>query len=117
MSATVRLFSYDGMSTAFIANYNQQQSMTGTPMFKQPYKARASLTVDENTAQATTTDLTPENTRLVYVQVDPGKRVHYEVNPPNFETRVADTESPILEGNDVIEAGRGWTFSFLEVAS
>lgn len=114
MSAVVRIFAHSGVSNAFVANYNAQQSFTGQPMLKQPYLARASVTATTSSAQATTAALTPAGTALLSIQVQPGKRVHYELQPRGQDARIADSSSPILDGNETLEAGPGWILSLIE---
>lgn len=116
MTATVRLFSHTGLSHAFVASYSDQQAFHAMTMLKQPYLARALITADTGAAQATTTDLSPDKCKLLHIQVQPGKRVHYEVTPKGQTARVADTSSPVMEGDDNIEWSSGWTISLLEAS-
>lgn len=118
MAAQARLFTYAGISQAFVANFSQQKSDNSIALLKQPYLARANITVDTGTPQASTADLSPEHTRILHVQVAPGQRVHIEINPPGRTNGpvTADTSSPIVEGDEQFEFGRGWLVSLLEAA-
>jgi hypothetical protein len=116
MSAIVTLYSWKGLSIAHVANYAEQQSFPSLTMLRQPYLARASITATTAFAQATTSALSPEHTRLLQVQVEPGKRVRYEVTPNGQTARVADDQSPAIEGSELIDFGSGWTISIIEAA-
>lgn len=116
MTATVRCFAHAGISHAFVANYSGQQSFHALTLYKEPYLARESLTVDTSTAVSSQPALGAANSRILRVQVQPGKRVHYEVTPAGHAARTADTSSPILEGNDQVEWGSGWSISVLEAS-
>jgi hypothetical protein len=120
MSATVRMFSHSGVSMAFVQNYNTQQSYNGLTQLKQPYLARQSLTVDTGTAQSSdASTLAPAHSKLLFVQVQPGKTVHYEINPDGRAggARTADTSSPTLTGDEQFDWGSGWTISLLEASA
>lgn len=116
MSAVVNLFAYVGVSHAFVANYAQQQAFHAMTLLKQPYLARQSMTADTGAAQTSGLALSPEHTKLLHVQVEPGKRIRYEVTPKGYDARIADTASPVLEGTEPIEFGPGWTISIIEAA-
>lgn len=116
MSAIVRLFSHAGLALAHVASYAEQKADQSISLLKQPYLARASVTVDTGTPQTTTADLAPQHTRLLRIQVEPGKRVHIELTPEGQTLRTADTSSPIYEGDDQVEFGRGWLVSVLEAS-
>jgi hypothetical protein len=116
MSATVRLFTHAGLALAHVANFAEQKADQSISLLKQPYLARANITVDTGTPQSSTADLSPQHTRLLHIQVEPGKRVHIELTPEGQTLRVADTSSPIYEGDDQVEFGRGWIVSLLEAA-
>ena len=110
MSATVRVFYHAGLTTAAVAA-GTRYATDSVSMLKQPYAARSSVTVDTGTPQSTSA--APNAAKIAYVQVQEGKAVHYEVNPPNRSTP-ADTGSPVLKGSTQIEIGPEWTISFLE---
>jgi hypothetical protein len=110
MSTTVRTFCHTGLTTAVVAA-GTRYTTDSVAMLKQPYVGRSSVTVDSGTAQSTTA--APASAKIVFIQVEAGKAVHYEVNPPNRAT-AADTSSPILTGATQIEFGPDWTLSFLE---
>ncbi len=116
MSATVRCFSHVGVSMAFVANYSQQQSFNGLTQLKQPYIGRETLTADVAAVFSTPATLAPSNSRVLFVQVQSGKRVHYEISPPGRPSGpvAATTDSPILQGDEQFDWGSGWVISFLE---
>lgn len=110
MTATVRVFFHAGVTTAAVAA-GTRYTTDSVAMLKQPYISRASATVDTGTAQSTSA--APDHTKIAFIQVQEGKAVHYEVNPPNRSTE-ADTGSPVLTGSTQFECGPGWALSFLE---
>jgi hypothetical protein len=118
MSTTVRLFAYAGISQAFVANFAGQKANESVTLFKQPYLARESLTADTGTAVSSTSALSPPHSRILHVQVEPGKRVHYEISPPGRENGpvAADTSSPVIQGDEQFEWGSSWTISLLEAS-
>lgn len=78
---------------------------------KQPYISRASVSVDNVTAQSVTA--APSKAGMALVQVEQGKTVFVEVNPPN-RTEVADANSLEIRGDVTFVVGPSWSFSFLE---
>lgn len=113
MSASVRIFSHMSLVTAPVSSGKGGQFTSDALMLlKQPYLARQTLTVDSGTAQSSSTSTTPSKTALLYIQVQQGKAVHLEINPPG-RTVVADTSSPIVTGNVIFEAGPEYTISVL----
>jgi hypothetical protein len=114
--ATVRCFAHAGLSHAFVANYSQQQAYHALTMFKQPYMGRETLSPSTSVVANSTADtLGVSGSRVLNIQVTPGERVHFEVTPQGQTLRVPDANSPIMEGNEVLEWGTGWRISFLEV--
>lgn len=110
MTATVRAFYHAGVTTAKVRGGTMFAS-DSVGLVKQPYLARDSVTVDDGTAQSI--DASPTGTTLLMVQIQEGKAVHIEINPPNRST-AADTGSPIYSGDVTFEFGPTWSASFLE---
>jgi hypothetical protein len=116
MSAVVRLFSHTGLTSAHLNPASGRFTADGVSMLKLPYLARESITATSSPAQSTTTTLTTSTgTKLVHVQIETGKTVAIECNPPNRSTS-ADSSSPRYAGDVTFEAGPNWTFSILEIA-
>jgi hypothetical protein len=116
MSALVRLFAHKGVSTAFVNPASGRYSTDSIGMLDLPYLAREAVTADTGTAQSTTTALTTSSgTKLVHIQIEVGKTVAIEVNPPNRST-AADRSSPRYSGDVTMIAGPNWVFSILEIA-
>lgn len=115
MTATVRCFAHSGVSHAFVADDGGRQDFHAVPMLKQPYLARETLTASTGAAVSSASGLGASGSRVLAVQVDPGKRVHYEITPSSQTLRTADTSSPVTEGNNMFHWGTGWTISLLEV--
>ena len=115
MSATVRLFASQGSVVFPVAGNNQQTVTSQRFMVKQRYLARESLAPTTGLAVLSGTALSEsQHVKALWVQVQPGRRIHYEVYGPNMVAVVADTSSPVLEGEDFIEFYTGWRISLLE---
>jgi len=110
MTAVVRVFYHQGVTTAAVAA-GTRFTADSVAMLKQPYIEKASVTATTMSAQSVAA--APSKTHIAYVQVQEGKAVHYEVNPPNRSVS-ASTSSPILSGSTQLECGDGWSLSFLE---
>ena len=92
MTAVVRLFAHAGMVALPIASYSGQQSFHANFALKQPYLARESIAAVTGSAQTTGSPLSEsEHVKLLRVEIQTGKRVHYEVTPAGATLRVADT--------------------------
>lgn len=109
MSTTVRMFFHSGVSTAHVAA-GTKFAADSVSLLKQPYLDRQAITAS-GAAQSTTA--APTGTKILYLQVQEGKAIHYEINPPNRSVE-ADQSSPVLSGETQIEFGPGWTISVLE---
>jgi hypothetical protein len=115
MTALVRIFAHSSVTTAPVNAGAGRYTTDSVSMLKQPYLGRQSLTVTDGAAQATNTTLTANaNAKLLNVQVQAGKTVAIEVNPPNRNVE-ADSDSPYFSGDVTFEAGQNWTLSIKEV--
>lgn len=116
MSCLVRCFAHTGVTTAAVNPGAGRYTTDSVAMLKLPYLARQSLTVATNSPQSTDAALTENNgVKLLHIQIQAGKTVAMEVNPPNRSV-TADTDSPYYSGDVTIEAGPGWTLSVREIA-
>lgn len=103
--ARVQVYSHSG-----VASYASDSFMT----LKQPYIAREVIMCGAEPV-STTPKLTEVNsTKLLHVQIEPGKTVAIELNPQTRHVQ-ADTDSPRYAGNVVFEATVGCTLSILEI--
>lgn len=116
MSATVRLFASQGVVVLPVAGNNQLMVTSSRFMLKQRYLARETLAPDTGSPLLSGAPLSAsEHVKMLLVQVQPGRRVHYEVFGPNETPVVADTSSPVMDGgDDYIEFYKGWKISLLE---
>lgn len=112
MAVVVRMFSYTGLMTVPVASGSKRFSSDSVGVLKHPYAAREAVTAND-TAQSTTTALTPEGTECLFIQVAQNGAVHVELNPPNRAVN-ADTSSPIMSGDNILCVGKNWTVSLLE---
>lgn len=114
MSALVRIFAHTGVTTAAVNPGAGRYSTDSVQMLKMPYLARQAITAT-GTAQSTNTALTSNTgTKLLNVQIQAGKTVAIEVNPPNRSVE-ADSDSPYYSGDVTLEAGPNWTLSIREI--
>jgi hypothetical protein len=115
MTALVRIFTHDGIVSAKVdaGGGGGRYSSDSLFMLKQPYLGRQLLSVGSGVAVSSSAATAPKGASLLHVEVEPGKTVHYEINPPNRITS-ADTSSPTLTGKTQFNFGIGWTISVLE---
>lgn len=109
MATTVNVFFYSGTAQAFRASGTAFAS-DSVSLLKQPYLARDQVSA---TSTAASSAAAPSGARIAEIQVEDGKAVHYEVNPPSRAVD-ADASSPAGSGTFQLEAGTGWTISFYE---
>ena len=115
MTANVRIFSYAGIVAARVQSGGGASFQTDSLFtLKQPYLARETLTATASAAVESSTETSPKGTDLLRVEVQEGKIIHYEINPPNRSV-VADTSSPTLSGATNFNFGIGWTISVFEM--
>lgn len=120
MSVNVRFYSCEGVKALPVSSYAGQLSVNGTFAVKHPYLYGEVLSANTGAAVSTTAATSAPNTnehiKVALVQIAPGSRVHFEVTPFGLTPRVATTNSPILQGDNVLPWGPGWTLSVLEAA-
>lgn len=115
MTAVVILTTWEGMIPASVASYGGQKTENAVWLLKQRYIAKEAITVDENGALSSGAPLSEnQNVKILRVEVQNGKRVRYEMNPPGLDTRTATNSSPILYGEEPLQFGPGWTISIIE---
>jgi hypothetical protein len=120
MTANVRAFTHSGMQALPVASYGGQLSTNGQFLLRQPYlhgEVMSAGAVVVNSTVATLAPASDQNVKVLYVQVQPGKRVHYEVTPHGHTLREATTISPIMLDGTVMVFGPGWRLSVLEAES
>jgi hypothetical protein len=118
MSSTVRAYACSGVVAMPISSYSDQLSTNGQFMLRMPYLAGEVLTADTGAAVASAAPLSAsQSVKMLYVQVQPGKRVHYEITPKGHTAREATTSSPIMKDEQVLLFGEGWAISVLEAAA
>lgn len=113
MTAIVRVFSHPSLITAPTASSGGRFATDSVGLLKQPYVANEKLTVGTVTPLTTAEATTPNGTGILFVQVQAGKVVHYQVSP-NAPAVDATTSSPTMSGDTVLNCGPGWRLSFLE---
>ncbi len=113
MSAIVRIFTHSAIVTAPVSPGSGRFSSDSISQLKQPPEGREMFTVGAVTASTSASATATGSTRLLLIQVQPGKRVHYEVSPGTTVTAATST-SPVCSGDTVLQFGPGWSVSFLE---
>lgn len=111
----VRCFTTDGVTRAPVTG-GGQLAYDSIQLMKFPYIAGVVLAVDTVTPQ--NSDISLSNNRAVscmFVQVDPGKSVYYELSNNIDNLRVATANSPILRGDTILAFGPNWAISVLGV--
>ena len=111
MSIAVRVFAHKGLSAMPVQS--QQYTTSMVAHLDQPYLASEVLTVTDTAAVSTAEATAPNSTRVLFVQVQDGGRIYYEVNPPNRGVD-ATTSSPVGRGDFTLQWHQGWTLSVLE---
>lgn len=119
MTATVRCYAHDGIIAMAVASYGGNPNAGGAGQFslKQPYLGGEVLSANTSSAVSSLTTTAPAATKVLYVQVQPSKRVHYEITPGGQTPRTATTDSPIIINDLVLLFGPGWAISVLEAAT
>ncbi|MCV0371737.1 hypothetical protein [Filomicrobium sp.] len=112
MTAVVRCFAIDGLVQIPIAS-SAQLATNSSYVLKFPYLANETLSVDSAVSSSESLSANPY-TRALRVEVDDGAVVHFEVSPKGAPLRTATTDSPTLEGKELLTFGAGWVVSFLE---
>jgi hypothetical protein len=114
MTATVRIYTHDGLVSAKVDPGGGRFSTDSVMMLKQPYLGGERLLPGTGTAVSSSAATAVKGSSLLNVEVQSGKTVHYEINPPNRAV-AASIDSPTLTGNTQFNFGPGWTISVLEM--
>mgnify|MGYP001595232657 CR=1 FL=1 len=109
MTAVVRVFAYS--RPVRIPSDGNQLHTDSSVTDKNPYLERWNLTATD--ASAVSTGSFPAYTEYALVQVEPAKRVFFEVNHLASST-AADTSSPYLTGDNRIKLGPNQWLTFRE---
>lgn len=116
MTVKVRCYGHRGMRA--FPTYLPKQYLADTELqLVQPYEWGTRLALaDSGAAQATPAQAAPDQTTILHVEVESGKSIRYEVNPPNRPggAVVAGDSSPLLTGSRDFDFGQGWTFSCID---
>jgi hypothetical protein len=81
---------------------------------KFPLLGRDLLSCTTGAADTSEASAAPAGTAALWVQVELGKRVRYEVTPAGQTLLVAGATSPVLAGETQIQFGQGWQLSVIE---
>lgn len=117
MTATVRCYTHAGMISAPVSSYGGQKSENAVWLLRQPYIATDTLSCDTSNADSSAEgQFDSANSCLLKVEVQNGKRVHYEITPNGQTLRVATSASPTVIGEETMHFGPGWRISVLEAS-
>ena len=111
MTAAVKIFAHRGLVSATTLT-KSQDTKDSVFMLEQPYLAREALSAT-GTAVSSAAATAPAQTNLLSIEVEDGKTIRYEANPPGRAVS-ADANSPALSGRNQIQFGSGWTLSVIE---
>ena len=113
MATAVKLFTHRGLVSTPITVTNRD-SKDSVYMLEQPYLAAEALTATASTVSSAAATA-PATTSILRVEVEDGKSIRYEINPPSRAV-TASAGSPSLSGKDQFHFGVGWTISIAEGA-
>jgi len=115
MTAVLRCFARGAIKTG--AQDRSQLSNDSILIMSEPYIARESITADTGTPLTSGADLSANaGARLLQVQVQTGKTVHYRISANGDDTVAADTSDPIVAGDNLFQWGPAHFISFLEAS-
>jgi len=104
------------MISAAVSSYSGQRGDNAVYLLTQPYLAKESLTVDSVSIASDVALSAAGETKLLQVQVQSGKKVHYEITPSGATLREATTDSPIISGDETLHFCGGFRISFIEAS-
>jgi hypothetical protein len=106
----VRLFGFRGITV--VPQINPRQLVSDlVSNLTWPYEWRQMLRASEEAYSSRAES--PDLAVVLLVEVPPGKRIRYELNPPNRDEK-ASLLSPTLSGSETVDWGPGWTISIIE---
>ena len=110
MSFRVRLFGFRGITVVPQINPRQLVSDSVSNL-TWPYEWRQMLKAGLEASDSE--PLNPDLAVVLLVEVPPGQRIRYELNPPN-RYEPASVFSPALEGSETVDWGPGWSISIVD---
>ncbi len=110
MSFPVRLFGFRGITVVPQINPRQLVSDSVSNL-TWPYEWRQFLQAGRKPVYSE--PLSPDLAVVLLVEVPPGQRIRYELNPPNRH-EPASIFSPALEGSETVDWGPGWSISIVD---
>lgn len=120
MAFNVRIFGHDGLARLKVMTQTQFAS-DSVYHLKQPYLWAQNIAVSGVAAPSAPnvtipTGKTQDTTSVIAIEIPDGQAIRYEINPPGNNPRVANTNSPRLTGNNVLEFGPNYTISMIDAA-
>ena len=113
MTAIVRIFTHSSLVAAPVSAGSGRLSGELGGLLKQPQDSREKFVV--GTDRHVASQPAPRSAGFLIVQVQEGKRVHYELTPESRELVIPNDSSPVLtDGQHILQYGPGWRASFLE---
>lgn len=115
MTAAVRCFAFAGVVGIPRVGGNDL-TFAVVQCIRYPLLGRDLLSVDTGTADSTEESAAPAGTAGLWVQVQAGKRIRFEITPASQTLLVPDSTSPELIGETQFQFGPGWRFSAIEAS-
>ena len=126
MSVNVRVFGYPGLAAIPINQTAGQDHKDSVYVLPEPYiwcqtalnVSATPVTLSYATATRTGPSPAPANdaTTTLYVEVQDGGTIRFEVNPPS-RSQAADVNSRAITGRNTIQFGSGWTLSVIDAST
>lgn len=113
--AEVKMFAWAGLVSAPVVS-GTRYATDSVQMFKHPYLGSERLVANTSSAVSSDAASAPDNTNIALIQIEPGKRVTYEITPGGHTLKTATINSPTIQGDVTLHFGPGWRISVLEVA-
>lgn len=115
MTAYVKIFAISGTVVAPVVG-GDRLSYDSVQLIKWPPLGRDLLSCDASTVDTSQESAAPANTRAAFVQVEPGKRVYYEIARKGATLATPDATSPELSGETMLLFGPQDRISVKEIA-
>lgn len=114
MTASVSVFVASGLTPIEVKG-GVNKHFDAVLALHEPLLGRDVLSCDNTTPDSTAVDISPENARCLFVQVEEGKTVYFEITADRTADIVnADSTSRWMSGNNHLHWCSGWRLSVLE---
>lgn len=115
MTAAVRVFAFAGV-IGIPRVGGSDLTFSIVQCIKYPLLGRDLLSCGTSSSDASEENAAPAGTAGLWIQVEQGKRIRYEITPAGQTLVAANNTSPELAGETQIQFGPGWRISVIEAA-